>query len=72
MAFGKRELYSDDIIEYKESVDMLLNDLKMMGYKELTKEKLNSILQGDFSIGGAVRREIDSILDIQKFRLENR
>ena len=57
MAFGKHELYNDDIIEYKESVDMLLIDLKMMGYKKLTKEKLNEILQSDFSIGRAVRME---------------
>ena len=63
MAFGKHESYSDDIIEYKESVDMLLIDLKMMGYKELTKEKLNIILQGSFSIGSAVRRELCGTLD---------
>jgi len=69
MAFGKHESYDDDIIEYKESVDHLLIDLKMMGYKGLTKEELNIILQGNFSIGGAIRRELDKILDIQKFRL---
>lgn len=71
MAFGKRELYGEDYIEYKESVDMLLNDLKMMGYKELTKEKLSEILTANyFSIGRAVRSEIDRILDLEKFRLE--
>lgn len=71
MAFGKREMYGNDIIEYTESIDMLLNDLKMMGYKGLTKERLNEILTANnFSIGRAVRFEIDRILDLEKFRLE--
>jgi len=63
MAFGKREKYNDDLISYTESVDMLLNDLKSMGNKDLTKEQLNNILQNNFSIGRAVRMEICKILD---------
>ena len=68
MAFGKKESYNDDLISYTESVDMLLHDLKSMGYKNLTKEQLNSILQNDFSIGRAVRKELDKTLDIKKLR----
>lgn len=46
---------------------MLLNDLKMMGYKELTKEKLVEILTvNNFSIGRAVRFKINRILDLEK------
>ena len=63
MAFGKRENYNNDLISYTESVDMLLNDLQAMGYKELTKELLNEILQSNFSIGNAVRLSICKILD---------
>jgi len=62
MAFGKSETYSEDYIEYKESVDMLLGDLKIMGYRDLTKEKLIDILTNNFSIGRAVRAEICKIL----------
>jgi hypothetical protein len=62
MAFGKKESYTDDLISYQESIDMILNDLKTMGYKNLTKEKLNEILQKNFSIGSAVRKAIVNIL----------
>ena len=63
MAFGKSEYYSDDYISYKESINMLLSDLKSMGYGELTKEKLNEILQNNFSVGKSVRLELIKILD---------
>jgi len=66
MAFGKRESYTDDVISYSESVDMLLMDMRNWGYKTLTKEKLNKILQNNFSIGRAVREELDRIFDIKK------
>jgi hypothetical protein len=58
MAFGKQESYSEDIISYKESVDMLLIDMRSLGYKNLTKEQLNKVLQNNFSIGSAVRKEL--------------
>lgn len=70
MAFGKKESYTDDLISYMESVDMLLADMKSWGYKNLTKEQLNKILQNDFSIGRAVRKELDRIFDIEKINLE--
>lgn len=70
MAFGKKESYTDDLISYTESVDMLLADMKSWGYKNLTKEQLNKILQNDFSIGRAVRKELDRIFDIEKINLE--
>lgn len=63
MAFGKHESYNENYIEYKESVDMLLSDLKMIGYKDLTKDKLITLLTTDMSIGRAVRKEIGKILD---------
>lgn len=63
MAFGKRESYSDDLISYTENVDMLLRDLQLCGHKDLTKEKLNEILQNNFSIGYAVRLAVGKILD---------
>lgn len=63
MAFGKRESYNDDLISYTENVDMLLHDLQSWKYNNLTKDKLNEILQSDFSIGYAVRLEIGKILD---------
>ena len=69
MAFGKRELYTDDTISYDENVDMLLSDMKSWGYKNLTKEQLNEVLQNNFSIGRAVRKELDIILDGNKMRL---
>ena len=69
MAFGKHESYSDDIIHYQESISMILSDLKMMGYKNLTKEMLIEIFTDDFSIGRAVRNEINRILDIKKLRV---
>ena len=69
MAFGKRETYTDDLISYTESVDMLLVNMKLWGYKNLTKEQLNKFLQDDFSIGRAVRKELDRILDINKINL---
>lgn len=47
MAFGKRESYNDDLISYTESVDMLLSDMRLWGFKDLTKDKLNEILQGN-------------------------
>jgi len=65
MAFGKRESYTDDLITYTESVDMLLNDLKSIGHKEITKEELNKILQNNFSIGCAVRLELGRILKME-------
>lgn len=63
MAFGKHESYNENYIEYKESVDMLLSDLKMIGYKDLTKDKLITILTTNMSIGYAVRKEIRTVLD---------
>lgn len=64
MAFGKKESYDDDLISYTESVDMILSDLKSIGYVDLTKDKLNQILQDNyFSIGRAVRIEIRRILN---------
>jgi len=69
MAFGKKESYTDDTISYIESVDMLLSDMKAWGYKTLTKEQINEILQNDFSIGFAVRKELNRIFDIKKIRL---
>jgi len=63
MAFGKHETFDDDLITYKESVDMILIDLKLGGYRNLTKDKLNKILQNNFSIGAAVKAEISRILD---------
>jgi hypothetical protein len=69
MAFGKKETYTDDLISYAESVDMLLMDMRNWGYKNLTKEKLNETLQSDFSIGFAIRKELDRIFDIKKIGL---
>ena len=63
MTFGKRESYNENYIEYKESVDMLLNDLKHMGHQTLTKENLITILTDDFSIGRAVRKELCGMLN---------
>jgi hypothetical protein len=63
MAFGKHEIYNENYIEYKESVDMLLHDLKLIGHKDLTKQELINILTTDMSIGRAVRKEIDRILN---------
>lgn len=60
--FGKMEHYDDDYIEYKESVHMILGDLKCRGFNDLTIEKLNNVLQDNFSIGRAVRNAlIDSL-----------
>ena len=67
MAFGKRESYSNDIIEYKESVDMLLGDLRRMGYEDLTKEELMDVLTSNFSIGSIVRLTIKDKLEYRKF-----
>ena len=69
MAFGKHESYNDNEISYTENVDMLLHDLQLMGYKNLTKQELANILTTDMSIGRAVRKEIDRILDDKKFRV---
>lgn len=63
MAFGKRESYNDQYLSYTESVDMLLNDLISMGYKNLSKEKLMDILTSNFSIGRSVRTELCKVLD---------
>jgi hypothetical protein len=63
MAFGKHEYYNENYIEYKESVDMLLRDIKLLGYEDLTKEKLNDILVAEMSIGRAVREELERILN---------
>lgn len=63
MAFGKHESYNDNLISYTESVDMLLHDLHSWKYVNLTKDKLNEILQNRFSIGYTVRMEIGKILD---------
>lgn len=65
MAFGKHESYNENYIEYKESVDMILSDLKMIGYADLTKDRLLAILTTNMSIGRAVRREIGRILDFK-------
>jgi len=66
MAFGKDELYTDDLISYRESIDLLLADMKLWGYKNLTKDQLNDVLQNRFSIGRAVRCELDRIFDLEK------
>lgn len=66
MAFGKYESYNENYIEYNESVDMILSDLKHMGYKDLTKDKLITLLTSDMSIGRAVRKEIMTILENTK------
>lgn len=58
MAFGKQEIYNDDIISYKESVGMLLNDLQHSGLKNLTKQSLMNVLTTEMSIGRAVRFEL--------------
>ena len=58
MAFGRQEIYNDDIISYKESVDMLLNDLQHSGLKNLTKQSLMNVLTTETSIGRAVRFEL--------------
>jgi hypothetical protein len=63
MAFGKKESFNNEYLSYKESVDMLLNDLKSMGHKNLSKEKLIDILKSNFSIGRAVRMEICKIIE---------
>jgi len=63
MAFGKRESFNDEYLSYTENVDMLLNDLKSMGHKSLSKENLMDILTGNFSIGRAVRMEICKIIE---------
>jgi len=63
MVFGKRESYNENYIEYKENVDMLLNDLKHMGYQTLTKENLITILTDNFSIGRAIRKELCGMLN---------
>jgi len=63
MAFGKRESYNVNYVAYTESIDMILHDLQSMGYKSLTKEKLNEIFCNDFSVGRAVRIEICKILN---------
>ena len=69
MAFGKRESYNDDLISYTESVDMLLSDMRLWGFKDLTKDKLNEILQGNsFSISRAVKMELSRILNQDIFR----
>ena len=67
MAFGKRESYGSDIIEYKESVDMLLSDLRKSGYEDLTKEELMDVLTSNFSIGSIVRLTIKDKLEYRKF-----
>jgi len=59
-----RESYNDDLISYTESVDMLLSDMRLWGFKDLTKDKLNEILQGNsFSISRAVKMELNRILN---------
>ena len=67
MAFGSSESYGDDIIEYKESVDMLLGDLRKTGYEDLTKEELMDVLTSNFSIGSIVRLIIKDKLEYRKF-----
>ena len=67
MAFGSSESYGDDIIEYKESVDMLLGDLRKTGYEDLTKEELMDVLTSNFSIGSIVRLTIKDKLEYRKF-----
>lgn len=67
MAFGSSESYDDDIIEYKESVDMLLGDLRRMGHKDLKKDELLDVLTNNFSIGSIVRLAIKDKLEYRKF-----
>lgn len=62
LAFGSREGYNDEYLFYTGSIDMLLSDLKGMGYKDLTKEKLGDILE-NLSIGYAIKKEISRLLD---------
>jgi len=56
------ERFSDDSIQYKESTDMILADLKFLGY-DISKEHLKDILQNRFSISSAVRIELGRKLD---------
>lgn len=67
MAFGSSESYGDNIIEYKESVDMLLGDIRRSGYEDLTKEELVNVLTGNFSIGSTVRMALKDKLEYRKF-----
>ena len=67
VAFGKSESYNEDIIEYKESINMLLSDLRVLGYKDLKKEELMDILTNNFSIGSLVRSAIRDKLEYRKF-----
>lgn len=50
-------------IKYKENIDMLLIDLKLLGFPELTKDELLKILITNMSIKRAVRMEIIRILE---------
>ncbi len=63
MAFGKHESYNEIFIKYKENIDMLLIDLKLLGFPELTKDELLKILITNMSIKRAVRMEIIRILE---------
>lgn len=67
MAFGKRECIGENIISYEENIDLLLNDLKFLGYKDLTKDDLLKIFNSDyFSISSLVKMEVSRILQINE------
>ena len=68
MAFGKRESFNEDYINYTENMDMLLHDLKLWGYKSLTKEKILEICSGNFSISRLIKVEISKVLDDEDYR----
>lgn len=68
MAFGKRESFNEDYINYTENMDMLLHDLKLWGYETLTKEKILEIFNRNFSISRLVKVEISKALDDEDYR----
>lgn len=68
MAFGKRESFNEDYINYTENMDMLLHDLKLWGYESLTKEKILEIFNRNFSISRLVKVEISKALDDEDYK----
>lgn len=68
MAFGKRESFNEDYINYTENMDMLLHDLKLWGYESLTKDKILEIFNRNFSISRLIKVEISKALDDEDYR----
>ena len=68
MAFGKRESFNEDYINYTENMDMLLHDLKLWGYESLTKEKILEIFNRNFSISRLIKVEISKALDDEDYK----